>query len=343
MLKSKMVANSRLPLITKASRNLFITAKEHPDNLKNLRYIPDWFIKREHCGNYNDFNKKMQTFYPDFSIKKLAKFVKKEGQKIGEGRHAETYSIPQIDDYVIRISRNKSLGFFSRVKKLQKTSDNYYGFNFGQPIASNNDGISIHVKAIGEEYGIKSWYTSLKRNKAPTKRQANRFVEQDLARLSEFPQSSYDDFIKRVSFVTNATPYTFDFVNPNNFIIDYKNKKINIVDTSLKDIDNFWYSNLDRIPSTLCDTGTLFYTASEVFEKSTQYTNEIMKKCGLALSKYRDSYPRLGWEGNINTNKESTSQIQNLFQLIKKILENISLRSRAKHFGEKIENLNKLD
>ena len=343
MLKNKMVTNLRLPLITKASRNLFIGAKESPENLRNLRYIPDWYVKREPCGNYDDFLQKMQTFYPDFSLKKLVKFIKKEGQKIGEGRHAEAYSIPQIDDYILRIEKNTSLGFFSKTKELKKTPNHYFGFNFGQPIADNGNGISINIKCDGKAYGVKNWYLSAKSIIPPTVYQANRFVEQDLAQLSEFPQSSFDDFIKRVSFITNATPYTFDFVNPNNFIIDYKNKKINIVDTCLKDVNNFWYSNLDSIPKTLCDIGTLFYTTPEAYEKSTKYTSEIMKKCGLALSKYRDSYPRLGWDSDIQTNKACASRLQNLLQSIKKILEDISLRTRAKHFGEKIENLKKLD
>ena len=331
-----MVANSRLPLITKASRNLFIDAKEHPNNLKNLRYIPDWYVKREHCGSYNDFTQKMQTFYPDFSLKKLVAFVKKEGEKIGEGRHAETYSIPQIDDYIIRINRKKSLGFFSRVKKLKKTPDNYYGFNFGQPIASNNDGISIHLRAIGEEYGISNWYSCVQSKKKPTQQEAHHYIEHDLALLSEFPQESYDDFIKRICFIKRATPYDFDFINPNNFVIDYKNKKINIVDTCHKDESNFWDSDINKIPSSLCNEDMLFFAQPIMIEKAEEYIHKIRTKSRIALDMYQASYPSVKWQ-------ESPTPIEKLQKSIKKILENISLRIRAKHFGKKIENLNKLD
>jgi len=202
------------------------------EQLKKLRYIPDNFIKQDKIGSYEDFMEKLEQNYPKTSLKKFVEQTTKKENLLGEGRKSKVYSINGIDDYVIKISKNPSYNLFSKPKPFNKVENDLYGFNFGQAIADNGEGISIHMRTQGKEYGIKNWAACFNRKKYPTTEEVNDFINKDMAQLSEFPQSSFDDLVKKVSFIHNTTDYKFDFYNPNNFLIDYKNKKINIVNIS---------------------------------------------------------------------------------------------------------------
>lgn len=335
-----MVSNLHLPLITKASRKLYVNAQTPPNSLKNLRYIPDWFIPKETCGNYNDFMLQMQKHYPNISTKKFIKTVQKEKNKIGEGREAKVYKIPKINNYVMRVKREPKTSKIFSTKKFRPAQNYYYGINLGQPIADNHNGITINVRAHGEEYGIPNWINCMYRRAYPSERSANAFVNYDLAQLSEFPLESFYDFIKKVSFIKNATPHTFDFINPNNFIIDYKNKKINIVDTAFKTNDNFHNANINRIPSTLCDEGVLFYAGFDALEKAENYVHKIKTKTRIAIDSYENSYPKIKWQEPEKPTQNTLTVTESVQDKIKKIIHKIRQKVNAKIMGKYIESLN---
>lgn len=341
-----MVANSHLPLITKASQKLYINANTASNSLKNLRYIPDWFIPKETCGNYDDFMLQMQEHYPKLSLKKFIKLVAKEENKIGEGREAKVYSIPQMEDYILRIKKNVSTGFFSLPSKLKPAKNYFYGLNFGQPVADNGKGITINIRAKGKQYSIPNWANCVQGKAYPSEGSVKTFIKHDMALLSEFPQESYDEFIKKLSFIQNATPHSFDFINPNNFIIDYKNKKINIVDTAFKSeknpLNDYYENNFYRIATTLCDENTLYWADGKTCKKADTYTRKILKKCFTAVNKYENSYPRLKWKETHNTSK-LTLLFETTCSFFKKIIEQRSkdiLTRRFKYLINNIDNAN---
>ena len=49
--------SKNLSLITKCSKNQFANINTPKSAFKDLCYIPDWFIKRDNIGSYDDFIK----------------------------------------------------------------------------------------------------------------------------------------------------------------------------------------------------------------------------------------------------------------------------------------------
>lgn len=278
----------RNSIISNIGKHNFLSPNKPIPKPSELVYIPDGFIKQEICGSYSDFMTQLKKHYPNMSLKKLALKTKWFSNSIGEGRESIVYDIPNIDDYCIKIKKDAKLGLFKKTKPLQETKNDFYGLNFGQPIADNGEGISILLKTKGETYGIKDWIKCYSSQKTPTQAELDKYVNEDLARLSEFPQSSFDDFMKRVSLIKNVSRRHLDFFNPNNFIIDYKNKKINVVDVGRKTSIDF-----DILPmeAGLCDRVSMHLASPETMVAFEKYAKIITEKCELARKKYLNSFP----------------------------------------------------
>jgi hypothetical protein len=99
---------------------------------------------------------------------------------------------------------------------------------------------------------------------------------------------SFDDFIKRISFVFAKTKSYFDFLNPNNFIIDFKNKKINIVDVSPK--NEAFLRDYGTMVNALCDREFLSWASEDAWISSDKYIKAIVDKCCKASNKYAHSF-----------------------------------------------------
>ena len=278
----------RNSIISNIGKHNFLPPNKPIPKPSELVYIPDGFIKQEICGSYSDFMTQLKKYYPNMSLKKLALKTKWFSNSIGEGRESIVYDIPNIDDYCIKIKKDAKLGLFKKTKPLQETKNDFYGLNFGQPIADNGEGISILLKTKGETYGIKDWIKCYSSQKTPTQAELDKYVNEDMARLSEFPQSSFDDFMKRVSLIKNVSRRHLDFFNPNNFIIDYKNKKINVVDVGRKTSIDF-----DILPmeAGLCDRESMHLASPETMVAFEKYAKIITEKCELARKKYLNSFP----------------------------------------------------
>ena len=283
-----MVSGINSSLIAKNTSKQFIKAKSGTNALKDLCYIPEWFIKRDKIGTYEDFMEKFKQHYSNLSLKKFVLYIQKNAKKIGEGRSSDAYEIPNIDDYIIKIDKEISINFFKYIKDFKKVPDEFYGFNFGQAVADNGDGISVHMRAEGKTYGIKDWVDCHAMMRYPQQEEVDNFINHDMKQLSEFPQESFDDFMKRISFVFAKTRSFFDFLNPNNFIIDYQNKKINIVDVSPK--NEAFLSNYGTMVNALCDREFLSWASEDAWISSDKYIKAIVDKCCKASNKYAHSF-----------------------------------------------------
>ena len=277
----------RNSIISNIGKHKFLSPNKPIPKPSELVYIPDGFIKQDICGSYNDFMAQLQKHYPNMSLKKLALKIKWFSKNIGEGRESMVYNIPNIDGYCIKIKKDAKLGLFKETKPLQETKNDFYGFNFGQPIADNGEGISILLKTKGESYGLKDWYQCYAMKKKPTQAELDKYVNEDMARLSEFPQSSYDDFMKRVSLIKNVSRRHFDFFNPNNFIIDYKNKRINVVYVGKRTHIDF---EILPMEAGLCDRESMNLASPETMINFEKYAKIITEKCTLAREKYLNSF-----------------------------------------------------
>lgn len=284
--------NKNISLITKCSKKQFANASTSNTIFKELRYIPDNFIQPDKIGNYDDFMCKLKKHYTNTSFNTLLLKLKWLKKPIGEGIESKVYKIPNIDDYYIKINKRKShIGVLNKISSFKPIKNEMYGFNFGQPVAKTNNGISILMKCPGESYGIKDWIKYHYTTEKPTNKELQEFINCDMARLSEFPQKSFDDFFKKMSFLKNQTKYVPDFYNPNNFMIDYKNKKINIVDISKDNAPAF--GEYFRIGQRLSDNSHIGSLKTETFEKFIEYEQIIREKCRLAAGKFANSFKKI--------------------------------------------------
>lgn len=204
-------------------RPLSKPVKLSKEGIKNILYLPDIFSPTMKTGSYEDFIAQLKKIYGDISVKNFIKMIKKDSNCINSGRESRVYTIPNIENYVIKES------FKPKTKDFKEVKNNFYGHNFGQPVADNHNGLQILLKNKGEPFSVKNWADYYSGEKKLTKEDAEGFLA-SLKELSSFPQESFDDLAKRISFAYRRLLKSVDCVNPNNYLIDTKNKSINIVD-----------------------------------------------------------------------------------------------------------------
>ena len=94
-----------------------------------------------------------------------------------------------------------------------------------------------------------------------------------------------------MSFIKNQTRYVPDFYNPNNYMIDYKNKKINIVDISKNNAPVF--GEYFRIGQALSDNTHVGKISTKTYENFIKYEQIIREKCRLAAEKFANSFKKI--------------------------------------------------
>ncbi len=219
-------AKIKAPCVQKA-------VKLSTEQLKTLRYLPDEFLPAQKIGSYEDFLKKIRTVYGKIGLKRLIKKCK--NYELGYGNYSRVYGIPGVDDYVLKVNHKTKLGLFNKVPPLEKLKNDLYAYNFGQKIATNRHGVSVLLKTEGKPYSLPNWIDFY--NSAETEGNyriknidAEYFLNENLSRVAKFPQESFDRFAKKVYFLQKVANRYIDFYNPNNLLVDYRNKEFNIID-----------------------------------------------------------------------------------------------------------------
>ncbi|MFI3301391.1 MAG: hypothetical protein R3Y28_08250 [Candidatus Gastranaerophilales bacterium] len=242
----------------------------------------------EFCGvrDVKKFRKSLNKSHPNLSILEVIRNAVKSKNYINEGKWNGVFNIPEIDDFVLKVKKP----YTTTLKKLdesksvfQETADCYPDLNFGQPIIHNENGVSILKKVKGVPSSLDQWAKYLKNPALITSEVSKTFLSH-LDSVSKMPQKSYDEFATRV---LACTEHEIDSINPNNTLIDYKNKSINIVDLFDEPVKNS-NSREDMIFSLL--DGVLHTTFREKLSKHEQklvnkYSKQIIKKCNIAGEK----------------------------------------------------------
>jgi hypothetical protein len=131
-------------------------------------------------------------------------------KKVGEGGNAIVYNIN--DNFVVRVIKSKKDNLISDINPVSVFPEH----NFGQIVANtDNKHITILKKQNGSPIEDKT--TSLEG-----------YVE-NIKKTSNLPQETFDNFVKEVVYLEENS-YMIDPSKSNNFLIDYNDKKINIVD-----------------------------------------------------------------------------------------------------------------
>lgn len=197
------------------------------EKIASLRFLPDEFLSAQKIGCYEDFLDKVHKVYGDISLKKLIRKCKRN--EIGHGSRSAVYNIWGVDDYVLKVTHSAKTGLFSSVSPLEKVENSMYCYNFGQTIASNKNGVDVLMKCNGKSYSFPDWIDYYALDKIDHF-EAMFFLKNNLCRIVDFPQASFDRYAKKILFLKNIARKDPDLFNPNNLLIDYKNKEFNIID-----------------------------------------------------------------------------------------------------------------
>ena len=175
---------------------------------------------------WDDFISKISMVYPNQKPEQVVlDAVLKEENKIGEGVKKIVYSIDGVDDYVVALFKKRQA---SDENSLVGVKDAFPDYNFGQEVATNNANIIVMKKIEGDVHSISDWTAKYQglvyRNEPITKQDAELFLSK-LQQLEKLPLESYIDFARQIRYLTDRR-IKIDLFNPNNVIVDVKNKKI---------------------------------------------------------------------------------------------------------------------
>lgn len=155
---------------------------------------------------------------------------------LGSGSLARVYSIPGMDDYVLKIPRNPSeKAYFDG--RLEMLPDPFPEYNFGQPVARVGDGAFLLKKQTGMPTGGGTEYWEEDPDGATEK------MLLQLEIIAKMPQSAYTRLAK-VILLINQRGLHFDSFE-GNLLIDEEKGVFNVIDIDQKKIINTLKDMLD--------------------------------------------------------------------------------------------------
>ena len=166
-----------------------------------MSYFVFWKTKKS-SGLENalaDFAAKVKETYGDMPISDVVDFAMNEENIIGEGSAKVVYKIPNIDDYVI--GREKRMTYCKQ--NFVEMDIPFNRYNFGQPIAQNDSGITIMKKVVGTAHSLNNWsdkVDNLLFDKPVEKADAKEFLK-SMEIVSQLPLSAYIDLAKQMAVI----------------------------------------------------------------------------------------------------------------------------------------------
>lgn len=234
----------------------------------------------------DDFQEFMRVI-KELGISKSEDIAKNCTEKniLGTGANSTVYKFthPKLDNWAIKvITKNKDYqSSFS--KDIQESVDQFKGLNMGQEIGHIGDSVLILKRINGKPHSIADWSTRRRDGIEITKEEANNFLE-NIRTISEFPQSTFNNYAQKLK-VLEDKGYKADSFNPNNYLIDYKNKDIHIIDAYSYAPDANMNSKYDLICPLIDYPNYESYhkvMSSSQKEEYSQITKKIASKCSKA-------------------------------------------------------------
>ena len=201
---------------------------------------------------------------------------------IGTGQNSKVYKFnnPLMNNWVIKVETKHDDFLKSFSQGLQQLPDEFLGFNMGQPIAQIGERVKILKKIDGKPHSIKNW-SSHRRNQIPiTQDDAKTFLA-DIKQIAKFPQETFNEYAQKLKLLDDNL-YKADSFNPNNYLIDFKNQKIYIIDAYKYAPDEHLNSKFDLIcPLVDFPNFERFYSVMNNDQKAEYIatTNILVEKC----------------------------------------------------------------
>ena len=179
------------------------------------------------------FNNRYDEF-KNFISNPEEKFIK------GTGNNSTVYDLPNLDKYVLKVLK-PGVSKNPNEIPIGAISDN---INLGQPIWEHpeNKRISILKKIPGEPHSTKNWSNIIWDKELSHPIEVTQQMAEDYAlsiqKISEMEQTVFDKLALSLKILDTTPKYkgdTFsgfkvDSINPNNLMVDIKNKDMNIID-----------------------------------------------------------------------------------------------------------------
>ena len=199
------------------------------------------------------------------------------GEIINSGREAHVYSVKGYDGIVARVSRDS----YFAPHKLRPMSNQAV-----ELYSSADKKISIQKRISGEPLHGKFWDISGK----PSFDEFNKSMDV----LEKLPDEAFEKYVDEV-LKLRANGKDVDVINPNNYLVDVSNSKINIVDLE----DNI-YSKYDVTASDFYQFVDSKRLSSLLFESSLPEKEIIVKR----VKAFFDRVDEIGKKKGINLSVE---------------------------------------
>lgn len=158
------------------------------------------------------------------------------------GSNARFFNIPFISNFGLRVSLPVTHTLdFSKDKPFNISPDLFPNENFGQPVYTNENGVTFAKKVDGTPASIKNWYYYYCHRTVINREQALEYSDK-ISKLSRLPNITFEKFVKKINLINETNPQLLDFTSPNNFMIDFKSKEITPID--LTDTGTVTYKSL---------------------------------------------------------------------------------------------------
>ena len=182
------------------------------------------------------------------NIKFLESIFINPENKLGEGFSHKVYSIPNNDNYVLRVSSNfdpSAIDFSSL--SIRDTEDKNLNINIGQDVADlifnrkdtdyMPERVSILKKQTGKSVGVAPWQTMvypdtniLRPGQTNYESVENKTkYASSLKALAKMPVSAYENFLNNITEAAKHG-YSFDYLNSNNILYDEESQSLNLID-----------------------------------------------------------------------------------------------------------------
>ena len=190
---------------------------------------------QEEFYNFSAFLKKLKEANINTAADYLANCTEKNILGTGQNSVVYKFDSPLLENWVIKVNTKHNDFTHSFNNVIQQTADVFSGFNMGQEIARFDDTVKILKRIDAKPHSVKDWSAHRKNNTEITVKEASDFLA-DVKNIAKFPQETFDDFARKLKIIDDKG-YKADSFNPHNYLIDYKNKSIYIIDFYKYDVD----------------------------------------------------------------------------------------------------------
>jgi len=201
----------------------------------------DTFVKNNNInfkGTKSSFEKWMEE--NNLTLSDIKNIISNNENILGAGFDNTTFSIPDCDEYVLRV-RSNLLSFVLNSDfenaTIINTEDKNLDINIGQQVAEILPktiipfpaGIEVLKKQYGESVGVQPSETIQYGEIEYEDYQRKNKYARTIHKVASLPIESYETLITEIK-KAEELGYTFDHLNSNNLLVDENNQRINIID-----------------------------------------------------------------------------------------------------------------